>query len=142
MSDVVAESIKMTAEGALLLLHSAMKKALGMKQPQCIAVVDDGCNLLAFLRMDGARLLSDKAVMRKAKTAVTRGGPTGSMDPTLAINMAFATDGEVSNLQGGLPVIVKGRIIGAIGVGSGTGDQDAEVAAYAVSCFPDAQTFG
>jgi len=53
--------------------------------------------------------------------------------------LALATDGKLTNLLGGLPVIVDGHVIGAVGVGSGTGEQDLEVAKAAIAALPGAK---
>jgi len=132
---------KLTHEGALVLLQAAVRKALDMKQPQCIAIVDDGCNLLAFLRMDGAKVLSTRSATHKAMTAASSRAPTGRLDADVETKLALATGGKVTNLKGGLPIIVNGHVIGGIGVGSGTGDQDREVANAALAALPGAQTF-
>ena len=70
MSDTVPHS-KLTHGGALKLLQAAIAKAQQMGVPQCIAVVDDGGNMLAFVRMDGSRVLSIDSSTRKAMTAAT-----------------------------------------------------------------------
>jgi len=57
------------------------------------------------------------------------------------IKLAIATEGKRINLPGGLPVIVDGHVIGGIGVGSGTGEQDKEVAKAAVAAFPGAKRY-
>jgi glc operon protein GlcG len=49
--------------------------------------------------------------------------------------LAAATDGRMTNLPGGLPLMVDGQVVGGIGVGSGTGDQDLEIARAAVASF-------
>ena len=54
--------------------------------------------------------------------------------------LAFATRGKVTNLLGGLPIVVDGHVIGAIGVGSGTGEQDVEVARAGVAALAGAQS--
>jgi uncharacterized protein GlcG (DUF336 family) len=133
--------LRLTHDGALALLQAAMKKAAEMKQPQCIAIVDDGCNLLAFVRMDGARVLSVESATRKAMTAASNRVATGGLDSDLGMRLGLATGGKITNLKGGLPIIVEGKVIGGIGVGSGTGDQDREVANAALAAFPGAQTF-
>jgi glc operon protein GlcG len=133
--------IKLTHAGALQLLNKAVEKATAMKQPQCIAVVDEGCNLLAFVRMDGAKVLSEKSSVHKAMTAASGRMPTGGLPEELGNKLALATGGVSSNLKGGLPIVVGGQVIGGIGVGSGTGDQDKEVANYALAAFEGAQTF-
>lgn len=140
MSFVISH-LKLTHAGALALLSAAVEKATEMNQPQCIAVVDDGCNLLAYVRMDGAKILSDQSAIRKARTAVSGRAPTGHASQEVELKLAIATNGEMINLKGGLPVIVDGKVIGGIGVGSGTGDQDVEVANFALSRFTGAHVF-
>lgn len=125
--------LHLTADGARLLIDAAAAHAATMGVPQCIAVVDQGCNLLAFLRMDGARILSIRSATRKAMTAATTGKPTGGLHQDVELKLAVATDGEMVNLKGGLPVIVDGQVVGGIGVGSGSGEQDLEVAEIAVA---------
>jgi glc operon protein GlcG len=133
--------LKLTHAGTLQLLSKAVEKALAMKQPQCIAVVDEGCNLLAFVRMDGAKVLSEKSSIHKAMTAASSRMPTGQLPEELGAKLALATGGISTNLKGGLPIVVNGQVIGGIGVGSGTGDQDKEVANFALAGFEGAQTF-
>jgi len=130
--DVVAHS-KLTHDGALKLLQAGIAKAQQMGVPQCIAVVDDGGNLLAFVRMDGAKFLSSTSALNKAKTAASIRAATGGAHAEVEVKLAVATGGSFTNLKGGLPVIVNGHCVGAIGVGSGTGDQDAEVGRAALA---------
>jgi len=134
-------AIKLTEEGARLLLDAAVAHARKMGVPQCIAIVDEGCNLMAFVRMDGSRLMSIRSSQRKAMTAANSGRPTGSLAPDMEMKLALATDGDMVNLKGGLPIIVDGQVIGGIGVGSGTGEQDLEVANEALKALPGAATF-
>jgi uncharacterized protein GlcG (DUF336 family) len=123
---------RLTHEGALALVQAAAQAAAAMGVPQCIAVVDEGCNLLAFLRMDGARVLAIDSSRRKAETAAATGKPSGETPAEIEIKLAIATGGRMTNLKGGLPIIVEGACIGGIGIGSGTGEQDREVAAQAI----------
>jgi glc operon protein GlcG len=122
------QATRLTHEGAQALLAAAIAHATMMGVPQCVAVVDEGCNLLAFIRMDGARVLSITSSQRKAMTAATTGKPTGDLAEDLGQKLALATEGRMVNLKGGVPVIVDGQVIGGIGVGSGTGEQDREIA--------------
>lgn len=135
------QAIKLTDEGAQVLLGAAVAHARKMGVPQCIAIVDEGCNLVAFMRMDGAKFMSIRSAQRKAMTAANSGRPTGGLDADIALKLALATDGDMVNLKGGLPVMVGGQVIGGIGVGSGTGEQDAEVANEALKAFAGAATF-
>lgn len=134
-------SLKLTSNGAMKILHAAIEKATAMGVPQCISIVDPGGHLLAFCRMDGAFVLSNDSSLKKAKTAAIYGGVTGGMDDAIAIKLALATDGNRINLPGGVPIIVDGHVIGGIGVGSGTGAQDLEVAKAGIAALEGAQSF-
>jgi uncharacterized protein GlcG (DUF336 family) len=135
-------AIRLTHEGARVLLDAAVAHAAKMGVPQCIAIVDEGCNLMAFIRMDGARVLSIQSSQRKAMTAATTGKPTGGIDPAIEVKLAIATDGDMVNLKGGLPIVMTdGQVIGGIGVGSGHADQDFEVANESLKQFKSAKTF-
>jgi len=126
---------KLTHAGALKLIEAGIAKAQAMGQPQCIAVVDDGGNMLAFVRMDGAKFLSATSALNKARTAASTRAPTGNAHAEVEVKLAIATDGGFTNLKGGVPVILNGHCVGAIGVGSGTGEQDAEVARAALAAI-------
>jgi uncharacterized protein GlcG (DUF336 family) len=136
-----APSTKLTFEGAQKLLTAAIAKAREINVPQCICVVDSGGHLLTMGRMDGAFALSIETALRKAQTAAAYGKPTGDIAAGLDLKLAIGTDGKRINLLGGLPVIVDGHVAGAIGVGSGTGEQDREVAAAALGAITGAKRF-
>jgi uncharacterized protein GlcG (DUF336 family) len=136
-----APSLKLTIDGAMKLLNAAMAKAREMNVPQCICIVDAGGHLLTMARMDGAFALSIDTALRKAQTAAAYGIPTGDIAAGIDIKLAIATEGKRVNLLGGLPVIVDGHVIGGIGVGSGTGEQDKEIAKAAVAAFPGAKRY-
>jgi glc operon protein GlcG len=127
--------LKLTYEGARVALDAAVAKATEMGVPQDVAVVDDGGHLLAFARMDGAKVLSIKTSQTKAVSAASLRGPTNRLHTADEVRLAFATEGKLTNLKGGLPIVIDGHCIGAIGVGSGTGDQDVEVARAALAAL-------
>ncbi len=124
---------KLTADAAHALVRAAADAATEMGVPQCISVVDEGCNLLAFLRMDGSRVLAIDSSRHKAETAAATGKPTGGMGADLELKLAIATHARMTNLKGGMPIIADGQVIGGIGIGSGTGDQDREIAIKALA---------
>jgi uncharacterized protein GlcG (DUF336 family) len=140
MTDI-APSAKLTLAGAQKLLDAAIAKAREMKVPECICIVDAGGQLLTMARMDGAFALSIDTAFRKAQTAACYGVPTGGIAAGIDLKLAIATEGKRINLPGGLPVIVDGHIVGAIGVGSGTGEEDREVAAAALGAIAGAKRF-
>jgi uncharacterized protein GlcG (DUF336 family) len=135
------EHLALTHEGAAKILEAAVKKGAEIEAPQCIAVTDDGGHLLAFARMDGAKVLSIDSALAKARTAASSRRPTGDLSEELERRLAFATRGKATNLVGGLPIVVNGYVIGAIGVGSGTGEQDVEVARAGVASLAGAQSW-
>ena len=140
MADTVA-TLKLTLGGAMKLLQAAIAKAAEIGVPECISIVDPGGHLLAFARMDGAFVQSIDSSLMKAMTAASYGEPTGNIAAGIDLKLAIATQGKRINLPGGLPVIVDGHVIGGIGVGSGTGEQDRIVAAAALAALPGAKRF-
>jgi glc operon protein GlcG len=140
MADYVPH-LKLTFDGAQKMLAAGIAKAHAMGQPQCITIVDDGGHLLAFARMDGARVLSIDSSRKKAMTAASNRVPTGGIAAENELKLAIATEGKMTNLMGGLPIVVDGHVIGGIGVGSGTGEQDLEVSKAAIAALPGAKTF-
>lgn len=140
MADTVPH-LKLTYEGANKILAAAVAKANAMGAPQCIVVADDGGHMLAFARMDGAKVLSIDSATMKAKTAASSRVPTGGIpDAALEGRLVAATQGKLTNLKGGFPIVVDGKVIGAIGVGSGTGEQDIEVALAGLAALSGAKT--
>lgn len=125
-------SLKLTHEGALIALNAAIARAQELGVGQNITIVDDGGNLLAFIRMDGAKLLSIRTSQHKAMSAASHRMPSDNLLPELEMKLGLATGGALTNLEGGFPIIIDGVTVGAIGVGSGTGAQDVEVARAAL----------
>lgn len=125
---------KLTLEGAWAVLSAAERRAREIKIPMNIAVVDDGAHLLAFARMDGAKPASIAVSLVKARAAAMRRAPTGpamsgdQVNLALALGLASAASRHQTPIRGGVPLIVDGEVIGAIGVSAGTEDQDLEVA--------------
>ena len=140
MPDVVPH-LRLTQEGALKLLDAAVAKAEENKTPMCIAVVDDGGNLLAFVRMNGAKIHSIDTSISKARTAVSTHNQTGGIPYELSMKLALASGGRYTNLNAGLPIIVDGHVIGGIGAGSGSGAEDLEVTKAAVAVIEGSQRF-
>ena len=125
---ITRTALKLTHEGALKVLNGALTKATELGVPQNITIVDEGGNLLAYVRMDGAKLLSRETSLSKAITAASHRQPSSRLDPKNEVKLSLAAGQRLTNLEGGLPIIIDGHVLGAIGVGSGTGAQDVEVA--------------
>ena len=91
-----------------------------------VAVVDPGGHLVAFQRMDGAMLASIQIAEHKARAAATFRRETKVFEDginLMHLNYLLAFDGVIAS-RGGIPLIEKGSIIGAIGVSGGTDSQD------------------
>ena len=78
--------------------------------------------------MIGTKFFSLKSARAKARTVASILVPSDAVPKPVALALAAATGGDVTRLGGGLPIVHKGHVVGGIGVGSGTPDQDKEIA--------------
>ncbi len=131
MSYIVNKRI-LTHQGVLAMLAASVAAAERIGQPQCIAIVDCSGDPLLQFKMTGAKYLSRKSALAKAQTAASIGAPSSSIPDPVRPAIAAATDGSVTGLTGGLPVIIEGELVGGIGIGSGSPDQDLDVARAAL----------
>jgi glc operon protein GlcG len=91
-----------------------------------VAVVDSGGNLVAFARMDGAQLASIAISEHKARTAVKFRRETKAFEAGIQqnnLNYLLTLDDVIAS-RGGIPLVVDGKLVGAIGCSGGTGSQD------------------
>lgn len=131
---------RLTLEGARAIQAATEAKAREIKVPQNIAIFDEGGHLLVFARMDGAKLSSVEVALTKARAAALRRsatGPSPANDPSvlLSLGLALATDGKLTCIRGGLPLMVGGQCVGGIGVSAGTEEQDVMVAQAGVDAL-------
>ncbi|HTI01357.1 MAG TPA: heme-binding protein [Acidisoma sp.] len=119
---------QLTYAAAAIAVEAAVVKSREIAAPECIAVVDAGGNLLAFARVDGAAVLARDPAIAKAATSASLSAPTGGLPFEFGANLGLASHGGIANLGGGLPIVFAGDTLGAIGVGSGTTEQDVAVA--------------
>ena len=122
------------------LIAAATQRARAIGVPMCIAITDDSGNLIAFERMDGGKVTSITIAIDKAYTAAAAkkatheyGAASQPGAPAYGINSAIG--GRLMVVGGGLPVIVDGAVVGAIGVSSGTPAQDQDVAQAGIDGF-------
>jgi glc operon protein GlcG len=119
--------------------HDAAMKALAAAEAEAkknnwymvIAVVDSGSRLVAFSRMDGAQLGSIDIAMGKAMTANNVRRPTKDLQELVGqggANLRLLAAPGITPLEGGVPIVADGKIIGAIGVSGATSAQDAQCA--------------
>jgi uncharacterized protein GlcG (DUF336 family) len=128
-------ALKLTLEGATKVLQAILDEAKTRGKEISVAVVDAGGNLLSFARMEDAELITITIAEHKARSAAFTQMPTGKLSKSgnersdfhaLAITLAAGTDRMVT-MQGGLPLIVNGQVVGGVAV-SGAGHSDAEIA--------------
>lgn len=127
-----------THDQAATAIAAARKAAEAMGVPMNIAVYDDGANMKAFARMDGAFLGSADIAMNKARTAALFGFNTEALyefsKPGGTSPGFDRTNGGLIVFAGGIPVRdAESRLIGAVGVSGGAVAQDFEVAKAAVA---------
>jgi len=129
-----------TLEDAKQMLSAAEAKAASLGIPYCVAVVDAGGHLVAFLRQDGALIGSIDLAIDKAVTARMFDKATSDLarlaqpgKPLFGIQESNA--GKVVIFSGGIPIISSGNIIGAVGASAGTVEQDIAVAEAALAAL-------
>jgi uncharacterized protein GlcG (DUF336 family) len=115
------------------IIAAAEKKAVEIGQPMNIAVADAGGNLVSHVRMDGAWIGSVDISIKKAFTSrafdiATKDLASHSQSGSQFFGIHASNDGKIMIFAGGIPLKKDGKVIGAIGVSGGSGDQDHAVA--------------
>ena len=120
---------ELTLEGVKNIMAAAEAEARKQNLNVSIAVVDPSGNLLAFVKMDGAGLSSVDVSQGKARTAARFRRPTKALEETVAGGRAvLMTFPGIVPVEGGVPIMVDGRVVGAVGVSGATSAQDAAIA--------------
>jgi glc operon protein GlcG len=119
----------LSLEAAKQVAAAAEKHARDNKWNVCIAIVDDGGHLVYFQRLDGTQTGSVLVAQRKAQTAISFKRPSKTFEDGVAggRNALLGLPGAVP-LEGGIPLVVGGEMIGAIGVSGLTAQQDGQIA--------------
>ena len=129
-----------TLEDARKVIAAGEAKAKELRQPMNIAVADGGGNLVAHVRMDGAWLGSIDIAIKKAFTArafdiSTKELAKHSQSGGEFFGINTSNDGRVMIFAGGIPLLRAGKVVGAIGVSGGSGEQDQTVAEAGAKSF-------
>src|SRR3954451_16499391 len=129
-----------TLNDARRIIAAAEKKAAEIGQPMNIAIADAGGNLVAHVRMDGAWLRSVDISIKKAWTSrafdiTTKALAANSQSGDQFFGIHASNDGRVMIFAGGIPLEKDGKVVGAIGVSGGSGDQDHAVAEAGAGAF-------
>ena len=126
----------LTLEAAKLIAAAAQAEAKKNNWNMVVCVVDDGAHMIYLERMDGAQLASVQVAQDKARTAVLFKRPSKALEEavaggrTVVMKLAGATP-----VEGGIPILVDGQIVGGIGVSGATSPQDGQVAAAGLAAL-------
>lgn len=131
---------RLSLDEAKILIAGAEGKSREIEVPMCIAVADESGNLVAFTRMDDAKISSISIAIDKAFTGAAARKGTHEYNqlcvpgkPTFGIHVT--NQGRFSIIGGGLPILIEGDVVGGIGISAGTAEQDQVVAQGAVDYF-------
>jgi uncharacterized protein GlcG (DUF336 family) len=122
------------------VIAAAEKKAQEIGQPMNVAIADEGGNLVAHIRMDGAWMGSIDISINKAFTArafdiSTKDLASNSQSGQQFFGIHVSNHGKIMIFAGGIPLKRDGKVVGAIGVSGGTGEQDQTVAEAGAAAF-------
>ena len=128
---------RLSLDDAKVLIEGAEEKSREIGIPMCSAVTDEAGNLLAFTRMDGAKISSIDIAISKAFTGAAAKKGTHEYNqlavpgkPTFGIHVT--NRGRFSIIGGGLPILINDEVVGGIGISGGTAEDDLIVAQGAV----------
>src|SRR5215831_778211 len=125
----LADKKALTLEVAKQIAAAAEKEAAANKWTMVIAIVDDGGNLVLLQRMDETQIGSIEVAIQKARSAISFKRPTKVFEDAVAGGRTaiLKLPGAIP-VEGGVPLMADGKIIGAIGCSGGTSQQDGVVA--------------
>ena len=125
----LANARVITLEAAKGMAAAAQAEARRNNWNVAIAIVDSYGGLVYFERLDGTQPASLDIAVQKAQTAARFKRPTKALDDAVSAGrVAFMAVEGIMPLEGGIPIVVDGETIGAVGVSGVTSQQDAQVA--------------
>jgi len=139
-----AEKHALTLEGAKSVVAAAVAEARTRKSGGVFAIVDDGGNVMCVERLDGTFPAGANVAIGKARTAALFQRSTKFFEDLInQTRTAMVALPDFTPLQGGVPLVIDGRVVGAIGVsGAASAVADDEIATAAASSFGSAMTSG
>ncbi len=146
----LAPSKRLTTQGAKTMMAAATAEASALGFAVTIAIVDSGGHLLVLERMDGGRFHTVHSSLTKAACAAsnrrpttTRGAEGQHLDLLHAVGLTLAAGpGRWTAMEGGIPVMVDGECVGAIGVAGATWEEDQRIAEVALDAIGAARPPG
>jgi uncharacterized protein GlcG (DUF336 family) len=140
MDVVRRDQVELTLAGARVALEAAVVEAERASLRMVVAVADSGGWLMALYRMDGAKLTSVDIAMNKAFTAAGTRKPTHEYAEIggaggAAFGIHASNQGRFTVFGGGVPIVVDGQCIGAVGCSGGSADEDRQVAEAGIAAL-------
>lgn len=126
----------LTLDGAKRIMAAAEAEATKNKWTVAIAIVDEAGDLIALHKIDDTQAGSIDIAIAKARTSARMKRPTKALEDAVAggRNALLGVEGLMP-LEGGVPITVGGRIVGAVGVSGVTSQQDAQVAMAGIAAL-------
>jgi glc operon protein GlcG len=125
----------LTAADVKAILAAAEAHATANQWAVCISVVDDGGHLLGFLRLDNAAIASVAISQGKATSAAIRKRKTKMDEDMVKDRLAALSMPGITFLEGGVPIVVNGDVIGAVGVSGVKSSDDALIAEAGIAAL-------
>ncbi len=143
-ADNTADRPVLTLAGARAVLAACESEAVRLGAGGAIAVVDDGGNLIAVHRLDGTFAAAARVSIGKARTAAIFRKPTREFEETIRNGRtAMVAVEDFTPLQGGVPIVVNGHVVGAVGVsGAASAAQDEAIALVGAASVATPATAG
>jgi glc operon protein GlcG len=138
MADPIPYGAAITLDEARRVMAAAEAEALRNRWPMAIAIVDPAGRLVMFHRMDQAQNGSIVIAPEKARTAVDFKRPTKALQDAIAeggVHLRLLSAPNALAMEGGVPIIRDGKIIGGIGVSGMSSNQDAQVAEAGIAAL-------
>ena len=140
----VADKKTLTLDGAKSIAAAAAAEAKRLNVGGAVAIVDDGGSLVYLERLDGTFPAAAPVAIEKARTAAQFRRPTRVFEDAIKNGrLALLGVQVMTPLQGGVPIVIDGQVIGAIGVsGAANAQQDDDIAAAASTALSPMSSSG
>jgi uncharacterized protein GlcG (DUF336 family) len=140
-SNVVEYGLPISLDVAKTVVAAAEREAIANEMQVVIAIVDSAAQLVLLHRLDHTQLGSIDVAISKAQTAVRFKRATKAAQDAIAqggVALRMLTIPNFCGIEGGIPLVKEGRIVGAIGVSGMAAQQDSQVAEAGVAAFQNA----
>ena len=133
---MTTEKIMLTLADAKKIAQAAEQEALANQWPVVIAILDDGGHLLYLQRLDNTHFGSIQVAIEKARAAIAFRRPTTVFEDNINQgHLRYLNLPGALPIEGGLPIVINGQFVGAIGVSGVRSNQDAQIAQAGITAF-------